>query len=324
MSLEYYNEVSISFMLLFIYLYDNYSLLKYDNNKTTLKMFINSIEILRKNIYSINVKYFNKIVLLLSIVPTIYNIPEAITEDATDELRYNIYNNEIIINNLIDNILNILDELYNIKIKKDKLYKAYSSKKILSKLNINWATSIINTTTEWNTLPYYKNINSKKYNIYPGLYLSGIYSFKLPDNISIIRCPNDLTHAYNVLKRKGSIELTDYKLQNDVLTENIKNKLNKYNFKDINKGIIKKDIISKLLDIDKEEIKTKIYSSIIWRILLKNHYNIPVEFIRLRKKLKIEVISAYNIIYLVNKYSNKKNYIIKTLFKNQNLERIHI
>jgi hypothetical protein len=182
--------------------------------------------------------------------------------------------------------------------------------------------SIINTSTEWNTLPYYKNIKNKKYNFNAGLYLSGIYSFKLPNNISIIRSPNDLVHAYNVLKKNGSIELTDYKLENDKLTHNIKKNLNINCFKNIDKGIIKKDIISQILNIDKEEIKTKIYSSIIWRVLLNNHYNIPVEFIRIRKKLKKEIISSYNIIYLVNKYLYKKNHIIKVLFKNYNLEKI--
>ena len=329
MTLEYYDEVSISFMLLFLYLYDNYGLLTYydkllmNNNKTTLKNFINSIEILRKLLFGIKYKYFDKIILLLSIVPTIYNIPEIISEDYFDELRYNIYNREININDTINNILNIFDELYDIKVDRNNLYKLYSSKKILTKLNINWATSIINSTNEWNTYPYYKDIKSNNYNFYAGLYLSGVYSHKLPNNTSILRSPNDLKHAYNVLKRSGSMELTDYKLQDNKLTSNIKNKLRKEYFKNIDKGIIKKNIISKILDIDNYEIKTKIYSSIIWRILLQNRYNIPIEFIRFRKKFKRDSISSYDINHLVNKYFNKKNNIIKILFHDQQLEKIY-
>jgi len=332
MTLEYYNEISISIMLLFVYLYEHNGLLTFTNDlidnsqinqRTTLKNFINSIEILRKLLFNINNKYFDKIILLLSIVPTIYNIHEIVSENYVDELRFNMYNRSFNIEETLDNILNIFRELYNIKIDRSKLYKLYSSKKILSKLNINWATSLINTSTEWNTYPYYKDIKSKNYNFYAGLYLSGVYNHRSPDNICIIKTPSDLNQAYNVLKKRGSIELTDYKLQNDELTSKIISKLNKDHFKNINKGLIKKDIISKILDIDREEIKKSIYSSIIWRILLFNHYNIPVEFIRFKKKFKKDSeISSYNISKLVKKYLNRKNNIIKILFNNQQLEKI--
>jgi len=320
-TLEYYNEISISYMILFLYLYDNHSLLIYTDNfikKTTLINFINSIEILRKCLFSINTKYFNKILILLSIVPTIYNIHEINAEDYNNEL-INGGERVIDVDLMVENILNIFNELYDIKIDINNLYKLYSSKKILSKLNINWATTIINTSLEWNTYPYFKNIKNKNYNFYAGLYLPGTYIFKLPFNISILRSPADLKHSYFVLKKFKTLENTEYKLQNIELTNTIKNKLNNNIFENINKGIIKKEIISKILDINISEIKQKTYSKIIWRILLYNNYNIPIEFVRFRKKFKRDIISSYDINRITLNNLNKKNIIINKLFNNKTI-----
>jgi len=302
-NLEDYNEIYISYFLLFLYLYDNNQLITFDsdNNKISLRKFINSVEILRKLYFSINFKYLDKILILLSIAPTIYNITNIYSSES--DIIYEI-------DEIIDKILNIFDEIYDVKVKKDKLYKLYSSKKILSKLKIYWTSSLINNSFEFKFKIFEESNN---YNFYPGLYLPGIYNFIQPNNICILRSPKDLKHAY-IVNKKGSIELTDYKFINETTLSKIIKKLNINNFHNINKGIIKKDIIAKILNVDIKIIKKRLYSSIIWRILLINNYNIPVEFIRLTKKLKINIMNTFNLINIVYSNMNKKNYIVKLLF----------
>jgi hypothetical protein len=209
---------------------------------------------------------------------------------------------------------------------------------------------IINTTLEWCQSAYIQNLAPDNMYCTPANYYSGFYDETPPSlDIGILRQPSDLIHAVNALYNnnlKLKLNKSDYKLNvktTNLITDikdnkdnynNIKpelqNAIFNFNFSDGKKiftvesiAIVAfKNLINQKQNYEKlKNLKSRLWSSLIWKALNYSGYDIPSEwfYIHLDDNEKYHQFNYY--VKKLSKIKGWAEYALEVLIKDKDSYR---